>query len=244
MHFIKRLFCALALLACAGCTTVNRSAMPLAEGKGLPDDGKTSVLLLKVTVKHDFKKSVNVGAYAIDIESRNEKGEPVLTRFTNDRRSVVASWTAERGSILYMRLALPPGDYVVRGLQGGGKTFPVIGSAFIPIHADLRVVRQGVYYLGHVFANTRERAETEFPAGPALPLVNQEMTGFARATFDVTIQDQSDVDIPALAEWFPALKGLRIEKLVLPPFDRNRAQKYWEANGMSCDALGSTAPAC
>ncbi|TLS75692.1 hypothetical protein FE236_09020 [Mariprofundus erugo] len=101
----------------------------------------------------------------------------------------------------------------------------------MPIHGDIEVKANSVTYIGRASGVMRERHGNEFRAGPVIPLVDQSVTGFASGTFDVTISDQSQEDISAYQDIFPALRKADIEVHVLPPFDRERAQRWWDSNG-------------
>ena len=99
---------------------------------------------------------------------------------------------------------------------------------FTPIHADLNVSKPGTYYLGHVEATVRERQGNEFKAGASVPLVDQSLVGASGGTFDVVISDAFDKDLKNFQATFPAMRSATVERAVLPPFDRARAQKWWE----------------
>jgi hypothetical protein len=209
-----------------GCATT--SPMPLANDADVIGTDTPPLLLMTVTVKHDLKKSVELGMYSVRVEPTDSNTGPILT-FQMDKKGAV-QWTPESGKSAFIRMSLPPGRYTLKGVNGGGRTFPVIGTYFLPLHSDLLVKAPGVYYLGHISAVTRSRAEGEFRAGPAIPLIDQQMTAFASGTFDIEVQDQFDVDIPAFLARFPVLRTVKIQKALLAPFEREKAQKYWEAN--------------
>ena len=101
----------------------------------------------------------------------------------------------------------------------------------MPVHGDIEVKANSVTYIGRASGIMREHQGNEFRAGPVIPLVDQNVTGFAGSTFDVTISDQSQEDLAAYQGLFPALKEANIEINVLPPFDRDRAQLWWDSNG-------------
>jgi len=88
----------------------------------------------------------------------------------------------------------------------------------------------GVYYLGHVDATVRERTGNEFKAGAPIPLIDQAVAGASSGTFDVAITDRWTQDESLFKNKYPALKKATINKSVLPAFDRDAAQKWWEAH--------------
>ena len=101
---------------------------------------------------------------------------------------------------------------------------------FAPIHEELKSSEQGIYYLGNINATVRKRNENEFKAGPSIPLIDQAFAEASNGTFDILISDQWEVDGPEFKEAFPVLSQANIEKRILPKFDRDRAQKWWEEN--------------
>jgi hypothetical protein len=119
---------------------------------------------------------------------------------------------------------------VIRGLSSTSRSFPIFGVYFAPIHAALKSTGQGVFYLGHVEATIRERKEDEFKAGPTIPLLDQSLAGASGGTFDIEISDQWDKDGPQFLAKFPSLSAVTVQKDILPPFDRKKAQKWWEEN--------------
>lgn len=98
------------------------------------------------------------------------------------------------------------------------------------LHSPIEVKESGVYYLGHVSAVVRERQGEEFKAGPTIPVVDQAVVGASGGTFDVVIGDQFERDETLFRAKFPALNGVKIQKTLLPAFDRARAQAWWEAH--------------
>jgi len=76
----------------------------------------------------------------------------------------------------------------------------------------------------------RERQGNEFKAGASIPLIDQAVVGASGGTFDVEISDQFATDEALFRDKFVALKDIEIRKAILPPFDRAKAQKWWEDN--------------
>ena len=127
-------------------------------------------------------------------------------------------------------MELDPGSYELVALTSTAITFPVFGQFVIPVHSDLVVEKPGVFYLGHLDSTVRERQDDEFRAGPQIPLLDQAVSGASGGTHDVFITDQFAADEPVFRTKFPALKDAVITKVILPPFDRARAQAWWEAH--------------
>jgi len=98
------------------------------------------------------------------------------------------------------------------------------------MHETLKSAGQGVFYIGHVEATIRERQGNEFKAGPTVPLLDQAVAGASGGTFDIEISDQWDKDGPQFLAKFPTLSAVTVQKNILPPFDRAKAQQWWEAH--------------
>jgi hypothetical protein len=101
----------------------------------------------------------------------------------------------------------------------------------MPIHANVEAKSNTVTYIGRASGITRKRQEGEFRSGPPLPLLDQSVSGFSGSTFDVELSDQREEDLKAFRLIFPALTDVDIQIDALPPFDRERAQSWWENGG-------------
>ncbi len=128
-----------------------------------------------------------------------------------------------------MRLQTPPGDYVQVGFTGLASGFPFHGGCTAPLLAPLPHEGGGIVYLGHVAATVRKRQGNEFRAGPVIPLLDQAATGISGGTFDITVEDRWQQDEAEFCNRFPALRQIEVRKNILPPFDRAKAQTWWEA---------------
>jgi hypothetical protein len=129
-------------------------------------------------------------------------------------------------------MSLPPGKYVVRGISGSSGIFPVRGNFFVPMHSGIEVKPKSVVYIGQVQAKVRERNEQakEFRAGAVIPLIDQAVTGFSSGTWEISIRDGFNEDMGKFKNAFPVLVPATVTKQILPAFDRNKAQVWWEAH--------------
>ena len=84
--------------------------------------------------------------------------------------------------------------------------------------------------IGHIEATVRERQGDEFKAGSSIPLIDQAVVGASGGTFDVAITDALSTDEALFRSKFPALTNVEIKRAILPPFDRLKAQQWWEAH--------------
>lgn len=98
------------------------------------------------------------------------------------------------------------------------------------MHSALESKEAGVFYLGYVSATVREHQGNEFKAGPVIPPIDQAIAGASGGTFDIEITDQFAVDEAVFRLKSLALAGAKIAKAILPSFDRNKAQLWWEAH--------------
>ncbi len=191
------------------------------------DVSKTSVLLMSVKLAHPVRPSATPNPIVVNVETPDaqSKEQRLNFRFDKDARFEAG------GEVEYLvRMPLPAGQYVIRGVTGTGGFFPFPGFFFMPLHVDVSVEGGQIVYLGRVSANTRERQGEEFRAGPLLPLIDQAATGWSGATWEVTIIDDFDRDIERFRTLFPSLQKANVDKRVMPPFDRAKAQDFFNKN--------------
>lgn len=224
------LLCVVLLLAAivSGCAT--RSKMAFEADDERWTEASKPVFLMTATLKNAYRTSFQPKLIVVHVEKPGAKDASDRLNFTLDDKAKNESDSAEVGSTYYLRLQLDPGRYEIRGLTSLGRTFPINGFFFAPLHAPLDVSSPGVFYLGHVSATVRERQGNEFKAGPSLPLLDQAIAGASNGTFDIEISDRLSSEEAVFKSRFPALKDVEIKKAILPPFDRAVAQKWWEEN--------------
>ena len=110
---------------------------------------------------------------------------------------------------------LPPGEYQLGNIFGGRGNILVSGWFKFPVEASFTLPANGVSYLGHVTMVNRERKEGEKRSGGTTPLIDQSVTGFSGGTFDITVADRSEEDIPAFKQAYPAINGAEIQKVIM-----------------------------
>lgn len=209
-----------------GCATKAKMAFEDEEEK-LADKSKP-VLLMTATIKNSYKTSYQPKVLVLHVEKPGATEAKDRLNFVMDSKAKDESDDPAKGSSYFIRMELEPGTYDIRGMTSMARSFPVISSFFTPMHSLLEVKGSGVIYLGHVEATVRERQGNEFKAGPSIPLLDQALSGASGGTFDVTITDAFATDEALFRNRFPALKGAAITKQILAPFDRARAQDWWE----------------
>jgi hypothetical protein len=188
------------------------------------------IFLMTATVKNTYKSYYQPKLNTVFVEKEGAKEKADYFNFFMDDKSKNETNTLEAGNNYLIRMELDPGSYEVRAMLGMAHGFPLVGTYLLPVHAPFKSIGPGVFYLGHIEADVRERKENEFKAGPSIPLLDQAVSGASTGTFEVEISDQFAKDEPLFRAKFPALAGVEIKKSILPPFDRKKAQEWWEKN--------------
>ena len=226
---LKRLF-ALTLLAMmfilSGCAT--RADMAFSKHAKHQTIGDEPIYLMTVSIKNDYHTSFKPELLVINVERDVAVDKVDRIIFWMDDQAVISESDSDQVPNEYcLRMELAQGKYVIRGLTSQKMIFPINGFFFAPLHADLEAKGPGVYYLGHVNAFVRERTGEEFRAGPILPLIDQAVAGASGGTFDIEISDKWASDEALFRSKFPQLSKVEIKKAILPPLDRDKAQKWW-----------------
>lgn len=216
------------VLLLTGCATPTKMAFSN-DSDTVSKSGKP-IFLMTATLRNTYKTSFQPKLLVVHVEKTTVKESADRVNFTMDEKAKNESDSPTDGSTYLLRMELEQGEYVIRGLTSTSRSFPIMGSFFAPLHAKLKSNEQGVFYIGHVDATVRERKDTEFKAGPTVPLIDQAVAGASGGTFDIEISDQWDKDEPKFQTKFPALSAVTVQKDILPPFDRAKAQQWWEAN--------------
>jgi hypothetical protein len=217
--------CALLVIGCA-----TPKAMPYKDNSQPLVEAPKSVYLLTVKLENGNRPDYQPDLFIAHVETKNAQGNADCLNFIMDTIGTEKAKEKSKGSSYYLRLELAPGEYVIRGFTGMYQSFLLRGSCYAPLHADLNVTKSGTYYLGHLDATIRERKENQFKAGPSIPLIDQAACGFSNGTFDIVISDNEEKDLAKFKELFPQLTKGEIQKAILPAFDREKAQKYWETH--------------
>lgn len=219
---------ALLALLVSGCAT--RTKMAFEDDSEKLADKSKPVLLMTATIKNSYKPSYQPKVLVLHVERPGATEAKDRFNFVMDAKAKEESDDPAKGSQYFIRMELEPGTYDIRGMTSMSQSFPVIASFFTPMHSPLEVKGSGVIYLGRVEATVRERQGNEFKAGPSIPLLDQALSGASGGTFDVVISDALAADEPVFRNRFPALKDAPIGKQILAPFDRAKAQDWWERN--------------
>jgi hypothetical protein len=219
----------LALLGCflGGCATVNHMAFD--KNANSVDVSKKSVVLIAIEVKRTDDSRFQPVPFVVKLERPNAQSKEDRDNFKLDKdQDVVVS---EDGRTLFLtRMALAPGPYRLMVVDGFARAFPINGLFEVPLLTDFTVPPGSVAYLGRVSATLRSRKSGEFRAGPLLPLIDQSVAGISTSTWDIVIENRSDIDVPLYQKTFKALASASISVSPLPPYDRAAAQRWWDHN--------------
>jgi len=210
----------------SGCAT--EKGMAVLDNPTTVSQSKKPIYLMSVTLRNNFVTAYQPRLAAVRLERKYPSGNTSIVLIQPDLQARSESNSPATGCSYLLRMELDPGDYTLLGLSCLGQSMYVNGVFFVPIQAKLLPSTPGVFYLGHIEANVRERKKNEFRAGPLLPVQDQAVTGASGGTFDVTITDQWETDSAKFQTKFPALTGINTKKDVLPAFNRERIQQWWK----------------
>jgi len=119
----------------------------------------------------------------------------------------------------YVSIFLRAGTYNFRDVWGYYDAFKMGGVArvTIPLNVTVEIEPNSVIYLGHIDATIRERKDGERRAGPMLPLIPQQASGFYASTVDVRVSDQFTEDLEIFRDQYPLLREFSVKKSILAP---------------------------
>ena len=216
---------ALFLTGCA-----NTIKMPMRDdGDQISTSGKP-VYLMSVTMGNICRDRFQPSLDVVQVVREDGSAKQEVVKFAMDSKGTYEFEDSKLPPKYLVRLELDVGRYTIRGMNGSGRAFPINFSVYAPLQAPLTSASAGVFYIGAVSATIRERQGNEFRAGQVIPLIDQAVACASTGTFDIDISDKYDEDVALFRKVFPALLSTRVQKSVLPPFDRAKAQKWWEEN--------------
>ncbi len=216
----------ISLLFISGCATPTKMAFH--------DDSQTAsktenpIFLMTATLRNKYRTSFQPELLVVNVERSTIKSSADRINFTMDNKAHNNLYDHDVGRSYLLRMELEDGSYVLRGMFSMSNSILIQGTFFTPIHANFDANGPGIFYLGHAEAIIRKRKGDEFKAGSSIPLIDQAVVGASGGTFDIEISDRWNKDEAIFRERFPALAKVQIKKAILPPFDREKAQKWWE----------------
>lgn len=222
-----KVFLGTIFLLLAGCANVAPMAVDK-QTKSLDVNSK-SIVLMTVDLSRPEPSRYIPHPLLIDFTKKGSQDKPERLVFQVDKDAGTAS--SETHNKFLLRVALEPGEYELKTIFGNANAFPFNGFFQVPLLENINISPNTVTYVGRVNALMRPRVGEEFRAGSVIPLIDQAATGVSGSTFDVTIVDLSDEEVPEFKAVFPILANVAIQKSILPPFDRAKAQTWWETDG-------------
>lgn len=223
---IVSLLCVVAAFTFSGCAT--RTKMPALDKAVAFAPGDTPIYLMTVTLRNDNAPRYQPEMIAAHVEKVGATRKTDRLNFLPDDEAEQELEPEEMGYRYFVRLRTPPGEYTLVGFTSLCSGFPFHGGTTAPLLAPLPQGGAGFIYLGHVAATVRKRVGNEFRAGPVIPLIDQAATGLSGGTYDISVADRWTEDEAEFIARFPGLKNAEVRKNILPPFDRAKAQAWWE----------------
>ncbi|ADE11795.1 conserved hypothetical protein [Sideroxydans lithotrophicus ES-1] len=222
-----RRFAWIAVLFLVGCA--NMAPMAVNKQTKNVDVSSKSVILMTLDLARPTPSRYVPHPLWVDFTRKDGQGKLERQVFQVDGDSGTISSKVHNKFLL--RFALEPGKYEMKTVFGNANAFPFNGFFQVPLLMEINVPPKTIAYVGRVNALMRPRVGNEFRAGSVIPLIDQAAAGVSGSTFDITVVDASKEDVPEFKSTFASLEAADIQTELLPPFDRNRAQSWWENDG-------------
>jgi hypothetical protein len=209
LRFLNRVICNLVLLIFAaftfgGCAT----HMTLDANKGSLAKVTKPIGIFTLRTENVYKPSYQPEAKKITFVSSSSQAKTTFD----------LSKPYKQGKKEYLEylvsVDLEPGNYSVGNVEGGGSGFLISGNFNFPVKAHFDLA-SGIAYLGHITMTNRERKEGEERSGSVFPLIDQSVCGFSGGTFDITVTDRGETDVPDFVQAYPALKDVNVTKTIM-----------------------------
>lgn len=186
----------------------------LVKGQQSIDLSSRSVALLSVTVSNQNKPEYQPFPYIVYLEGTDPDA------FVLDEEAPHRSQPGQSNEYL-MNFDAKPGSIKLDKIWFDYHGTFLGARASIPMNMALDIKPGAVNYLGHIHVLIRaKKSDDEDSAGPTLPLINQATAGFSNGTYEVTVEDRFDEDMKWFMAEYPALRTARIEKSLLPAWQR------------------------
>jgi hypothetical protein len=226
------MFMVLLLAGCGSKPAVQEMALS-------PDDQAidlqgSHIFLLSMKTDNRFKPEWPPEVWAIEIidDSTGEKIEIAVQTMSKSaliKKAMGDTFTMDKGTSSWEGLIsfhLPPGSYHLAAVRGGcirgAGIAAAIASFDFPFNIPFQVGREQFVYLGRIEMINRERlTDDEIPSGDTtVTRIPQQQSGFGTGTFDVTVMDNFERDIPKFREQYPVLQGMEITRKIMPPWTK------------------------
>lgn len=199
------LICIFGVTAISGCM----SPMALKPKSKTLDLTTNSVGLFTLRTSNQYKPSFQPGVQWFEVISQ-ETGKAVNFEVYLPHRK-----EKKRFFEYLISVDLPPGTYTLGDVVGQSLSFPFVANFQFPVKANFDLPPNAVVYLGHVNMVNRKRNKGEPRSGPGIPLIDQAASGYPDSTFDISISDKSDSDIPLFKQTYPVLQNYSVTKAIM-----------------------------
>jgi len=210
--------CSVGVVFFSGC----QQGMALDAGPKSMKLREDSIGIFTLRTSNQFVASYQPKVTLVGVKSETEK--PEISYFKVER-----SYSKKKNAFFdyIISVRLPAGAYRLdgrvgsslaykpAGVQGVGGLWPVQGWFRFPIEAGFELPPASVVYLGHVEMVNRKAKEGEPRSGGIIPLIDQAASGFPKSTFDVTIADRSETDVPLIIKTYPFLEKHMITSRIM-----------------------------
>ncbi len=193
-------------LLTGGCAT---NKMALDAGKGSVSSSAKPIGIFTLRTANDFKPSFLPEVAKIEVLA-GDSGSGRKFKNGKPYQKVKKQYCEYLVSV-----ALEPGAYTLGDVAGTSGNFLISGHFKFPAGTHFSLSPGSISYLGHVVMTNRQRAEGERRSGSIFPLIDQSVCGFSSGTFDVSVVDRSDTDIPAFIQAYPWLQQMNITKAIM-----------------------------
>jgi hypothetical protein len=221
----------------SGCATVNNTAVN--RYSQTVDTSAKSVVLVAVEVYRTDNSRFVPEPFVIKTQTPHAQSKAERQNFKFGRET--GSYDKNGHPVYLVSMSLPPGQYLLGDVMGNASAFPVNSIFDVPLLIDFTVKPHSIVYVGHITAKLRHRNGDEFRAGPLLPLIDQAVSGLSTGTWDVAIEDDANQDIASFKDNFPVLASATVEDQELPPFDRAKAQRWWDGQQVEDQKVAANA---
>jgi hypothetical protein len=222
-NHIKKFVLFVVALHFVGCANVS----PMAINKSTKEinTSEKSIVLFTVNLARNEPSRYIPRPSFVRFEIKNAAGKNEFVSFQTDNEA--GTYGSELSNTFYVRTALAPGEYVLHTILGSTSAFPFNGFFVMPVLIKVNVPNHKVAYLGRIDALLRPRANEEFRAGSVIPLIDQSVTGVSGNTFEISIKDNYQEDMPEFKKRFPVLENTEVQPIILNAWSRAVAEAWW-----------------
>jgi len=199
-----------AIMLVAGCRSVGQP-MALSKSSGALDLSRKSIVIFTVRTTNIYKPDHQPNLERVAILPANCR-KPVT--FQVDKPSSRSAKFCD-----YMvSVEIEPGVHALKTVAGTalGMSLLLSQNSFeFQVDGRFEALTNAVTYIGHVDMKNRERKRGEPRSGPINPILPQSVAGFLGGTFDVSVSDLQETDIPLFVRTYPCLREAMIGTAIM-----------------------------